>query len=91
MELNQKIYQRGPTTGPQAASVTFLHNSSLVDHKQRQPCMAATLHGELMEQSLGLRPVPSEDLFFFEERDDFGTKIGISSRLRPASSNNFKK
>ena len=44
-----------------------------------------------MEESLGLGPIPSEDLFFFGERYDFGTKIGISSRLRPVSSNNFEK
>ena len=40
--------------------------TSLVDRKQRQPCI--TRHGELMEEmeeSLGLRPIPSEDLFFF--------------------------
>ena len=44
-----------------------------------------------MEQSLGLRPIPSEDpFFFFEERYDFRTKIGISCRLRPASLNNFE-
>ena len=29
---------------------TIFHNSSVVDHKQRQPCI--TRHGELMEQSL---------------------------------------
>ena len=44
-----------------AARETILHNSSLVDHKQRQPCI--TRHGELMEESLGLRSIPSEDLF----------------------------
>ena len=74
--------------GPHAARGTILHNSSLVDHKQRQPCI--TRHGELMEQNLGLRPIPSED-FFFRERYDFGTKIGIFGWLRPASSNNFEK
>ena len=29
--------------------------------------------------------------FFFREHPDFGTKIGIFSRLRPANSNNFEK
>ena len=29
--------------------------------------------------------------FFFGEHPDFGTKIGIFSRLRPANSNNFEK
>ena len=29
--------------------------------------------------------------FFFGERYNFDTKISISSRLRPASSNNFEK
>ena len=29
--------------------------------------------------------------FFFREHPDFGTKIGVFSRLRPANSNNFEK
>ena len=29
--------------------------------------------------------------FFFREHPDFGTKIEIFSRLRPANSNNFEK
>ena len=80
-----------PGDGICVARGTILHNSSLVDHKQlAMPYY--TRHGELMEQSLRLRPIPSEDFFFFfGERYDFGTKIGISSRLRPASSNNFEK
>ena len=68
--------------------------TSLVDRKQRQPCI--TRQGELMEEmeeSLGLRPIPSEDLFFFflENSITFGTKICVFSRLRPANSNNFEK
>ena len=79
-----------PADGICAARGTILHNLSLVNHKQlAMPCY--TRHGELMEQSLRLRPIPSEDFFFFGECYDFGTKIGISSRLRPASSNNFEK
>ena len=54
---------------------TILHNSSLVDHKQRQPSI--TRHDELMEESLGLRPIPSEGSLFGEHHD-FGTKIGKS-------------
>ena len=45
-----------------------------------------------MEESLGLRPIPSEDFFFFlENAMIFGTKIGAFSRLRSANSNNFEK
>ena len=29
--------------------------------------------------------------FFFREHPDFGMKIGVFSRLRPANSNNFEK
>ena len=29
--------------------------------------------------------------FFFREHPDFGTKIGVFSRLRSANSNNFEK
>ena len=70
------IEQRGPTTGLDrscAACGTILHNSSLVDHKQRQPSI--TRHGELMGQSLALRPIPSEGFFVYREHHDFGTKI----------------
>ena len=56
------------------ARETILHNSSLVDRKQRQPSM--TRHGELMGQSLALRPIPSEGFFVSREHHDFGTKIG---------------
>ena len=65
------LFQRGPTTGPRMEFVRPAEQfcTSLVDRKQRQPCI--TRHGELMEESLGLRPIPSEDFFFFGERYDF--------------------
>ena len=60
-----------------AARETILDNSSLVDHKWRQPFI--TRHDKLMGQSLGLRPIPSES--FFREHYDFGTKIGKSETI----------
>ena len=67
-----------------AARGTILHSSSLVDRKQRQPSI--TRHGELMGQSLALRPIPSEGFFVSREHHDFGTKIGkseIDFKCRP--------
>ena len=51
---------------------TILHCSRLVDHKQRQHSI--TRHGELMGQSLALRPTPSKGFFVSREHHDFGTK-----------------
>ena len=75
MEVILRLNQRGPHRIC-AARGTILRNSSLVDHKQRQPSI--TRHGELMGQSLALRPIPSKG--FFAQRTssvwDKNRKIG---------------
>ena len=83
--LIEIIEQRGPTTG-------LRNNFAQFKSCRSQP--AATLYKKAWRADgteSGLRPILSENLFFFGERYEFGTKIGISSRLRPASSNNFEK
>ena len=81
---SNQLGQRGPTTGPRMEFVRPAEQfcTSLVDHKQYDKAWRADG-----------RPIPSERpfFFFFGERYDFATKIGIFSRLRLANSNNFKK
>ena len=80
-----RLKQRGPTTS------TEQFRTSLVDYKQQQLFFLknAMILGRKYELC---RSIPIEDLFFFfREHPDFGTKIGVFSRLSPANSNNFKK
>ena len=90
--MAESLGQRGPTTGPRAAcgprnnfaqvlSITSSGNLFFLEN--------AMIWGRKQE----FRPI--EDLyllfFFFREHPEFGTKISVFSRLRPANSNNFEK
>ena len=70
--LHCVLDRRGPTTGPR---------NNFAQFKSCRSQAAATFykrHGELVGQSLALRPIPSEGFFVSREHHDFGTKVGNS-------------